>query len=235
MHPTLFSLGPISIHTYGVLVAIAFIVAWHRLSLSLKDLVTSEKVLDGLVIGLLVSGIVGARIYYCLLNSDFFIQHPIEIVMIFRGGLVWYGGVLGALIFGYLYAQYHQLSKIGLADIIAPELCLAQAIGRIGCFFQGCCYSLDSIWVPVQLIESAALLALFFLLIKFRLFWLARRGLSVAYYALGYGLIRLCTEMLRGDSAKVALGLSLAQWLSMALILLSLIYLKRRAKLTKIN
>ncbi|MFT5208122.1 MAG: phosphatidylglycerol:prolipoprotein diacylglycerol transferase [Candidatus Omnitrophota bacterium] len=229
MHPTLFSIGPISIHTYGVLVAIAFIIAWHRLSVSLKILIPNEKILDGFVIGLLISGIIGARIYYCILNTSFFIHNPIEIVMIFRGGLVWYGGVVGALAFGYVYAQYHQLSKIDLVDRIAPELCLAQAIGRMGCFFQGCCYSLDSVWAPVQLVESAALLVLFFILIKLRSIWLNQRGLSIACYALGYGVIRLCTEILRGDSVKVALGLSIAQWLSIALILLASIYFKRRA------
>ena len=106
----------------------------------------AEKILD---VGpwLIVGAIVGARALYAATYWDALVQEPLfprapwtEIFMVQRGGLVYYGGLIGATLAGILYAWIKQLPLWKLADILAPSIALGYVFGRIGCLLNGCCY-----------------------------------------------------------------------------------------------
>ncbi|MBU3933256.1 MAG: prolipoprotein diacylglyceryl transferase, partial [Candidatus Omnitrophica bacterium] len=140
MHPILFQFGPLKVYSYGLMVAIAFIVATYlaKLEARRQDL-APEKILD-LSLILAVSAISGARALYVLQNLKFYINHPQQILMLHRGGLSFYGGFVLATIFAVVFLKRQRLPVLKTFDIVCPYLALAQAIGRIGCFLNGCCY-----------------------------------------------------------------------------------------------
>src|SRR4029077_2882507 len=126
---------------------------------------------------------------------------------------VWYGGLFGAIFFGMLYARWRKWPILVLCDFFAPVAALAHGIGRIGCFFNGCCYGLrtDSIFgvrfpgepyanLPTQLYEAAGLFFisgfLFYFSSKPR-----RTGRVFLVYILFYAVLRFFLEFLRGDNA----------------------------------
>ena len=142
MRPTLFKIGPLPIHGYGLMMAIAFLLATYIAARRAeKDGIPSQTIFDlGLL--LLVSAVVGSRVFHIL-------QHPgsygsiMDIVGIWRGGLsglAFYGGFILALVAGILYLRWKKLPVAKVLDIFAPSLMLGVGIGRIGCFLAGCCF-----------------------------------------------------------------------------------------------
>ncbi|MBQ1507543.1 MAG: prolipoprotein diacylglyceryl transferase [Ruminococcus sp.] len=169
------------------------------------------------------------------------------------GGSVFYGGLLGGIAAGIIYGKAKKLDLIEYSDIIAPMVPLFHCFGRIGCFFGGCCYGIechgcgitihgntvnpsinDVERFPVQLLEAALNLGLFFLL-----YYLLRKnrlkgGLFSLYLGL-YSIVRFCDEFLRGDAYRGFLfGLSTSQLISIIIFIYALIffavYFARRKK-----
>ena len=238
MHPILFELGPLSLRSYGLLVALAFysglqLARWaaHRRGIS------DVFILD-LCLVLILSGLLGARLFYVALNATYFLSKPWDIFKVWEGGLVFYGGFLGAAAAGVFFARLRHQSVGIVADCIAPALALGQAVGRLGCFFAGCCYGRPTthFWAiqfkdpaalaplgidlhPVQLYESALCLALaagLWLLFKRypksngRVFWI---------YVIAYGVLRFFLEGFRGDDrGRVLAGLQPSQWVALIAI-----------------
>ena len=251
MHPVLARLGPITLHTYGVVFAIAVLVAmqWAMARARHQDLPTAH-LLD-LILWILVGGLVGARLVYVFQHWSFYATDPAEILRLDHGGLVFYGGFLGGAVVGvYLLRRWrlpgHPSGEwVGkIADLLVPSLALAQAIGRIGCFFNGCCYGEPTTWAwgvqfphesfarhPTQLLESAALFLLAGLL-----FWRARRpmapGTLVGWYLIGYGVWRFAVEFLRGDNPMWLGSLTFSQVVSAPLVLIGLWLAQRQRQVT---
>ena len=226
MHPILFTIGSIKIYSYGVMLAIAFVVSLNLASTQCRFFNIKKDAFSTLVIILLVSGIVGARIVYVLSNLDFFIQYPLDVFMINRGGLVFYGGLILSPFFGIAYAKRVEISILDAADLIAPFIALGHSIGRIGCFLNGCCFGrpTDSIFgmqfpfgdvrvYPTQLFSSAGLFCIFLVL-----FFVQKRrkfkGQIITLYFIMYGFFRFAIEFFRGDLASLFYGLSLTQIIS---------------------
>lgn len=189
-----------------------------------------QGVVMDLVLLFFVSGVVGARFFYILQHWPDYAGRPERMLAIREGGLVWYGGFAAAVLSGVVTARLKRWPVLALADFFAPLLPLGHAIGRIGCFLNGCCYgrvtkSFDGMVfpgdsfrrLPVQLYEAAALLIL-----SFFLFFLFRRkrqpGEIFLSYLLFYGAMRFGAEFLRGDQVPV-FYLTLPQWMSGALFL----------------
>ncbi len=163
---------------------------------------------------------------YVLSNLDFFIQYPLDVFMINRGGLVFYGALILSPVFGIAYAKKAGISIPDAADLLAPFIALGHSIGRIGCFLNGCCFGrpTDSIFgvqfpfspvkvYPTQLFSSAGLFCIFLVL----LFMQKRRGFKgqiIALYLVMYGVFRFFIEFLRGDLAPLFYSLSLTQIIS---------------------
>ncbi len=217
MYPILFKIGTLSIYTYGFFIAVSFItgilLAKHEAGRLGED---QEKIMD-LCFYVLIAAIAGSRLFYVLVNPDIFLSDPLEVFRIWNGGLVFYGGFIGALAVGLIYVKKQKMSILKTLDISAPSLAIAHFFGRIGCFFAGCCYgdisdlpwavtftnpdSLAPVGIPLhptQIYSSLSNLSIFGFLWFFRLrkkfdgqiFWI---------YVLLYGTARSFIEMLRGD------------------------------------
>src|SRR5947208_1202704 len=140
MHPILFHLGSIPIYSFGLLVTVGFVAGVtlaYRLAKSSG--LPAEGILDAAA-WILIASIAGARLLFVLLNWSQFSGHWIEAVKTWRGGMSFHGGLVGGVLAGAIYAWRRRLPFWALADAVAPGLALGYAIGRIGCFLNGCCY-----------------------------------------------------------------------------------------------
>ncbi|MDI6641616.1 MAG: prolipoprotein diacylglyceryl transferase, partial [Elusimicrobiota bacterium] len=164
MFPELIRIGPITLKTYGFFVAVAFLVGMNYAKQRAKNTSIAVEVILDLSLWILVSGLVGARLLYVVLNWEFYKSRLLEVFYIWSGGLVFYGGVLFGFTVGVLYAIKKKLKPWLLADILAPGIFLGVAIARIGCFSAGCCYGkpTDLPWGirftnPASLVPESAL------------------------------------------------------------------------------
>jgi phosphatidylglycerol:prolipoprotein diacylglycerol transferase len=226
MHPILFKLGPITVFSYGAMVALGFAIAvalvYRRAG---RFGIDKNKAVD-LFILILVSGIVGGRLFYVLLNLKIYAANPLAVFNLSEGGLVWYGAFLLGLASAAAYMRVNRMRFWDTMDMASPYIALGQAFGRIGCFLNGCCYGLGR--HPVQLYSSAALFLIFMIL---RL-WRGRRrfeGEIFLGYLLLYSLKRLLVEFLRGDNPRIFLNLTLSQILSVPIFLIALALFARKA------
>ncbi len=221
MHPELCRIGPLTVYTYGFFSALAMLLV-YAVSLSRAEAKGfSKDFISDFIFWVFVAGIAGARLEYVLQNGAEFQSHPLTALWIWQGGLVWYGGMIAATLTGWGLAHFRRQKIAKLADFLAPVLALAHGVGRIGCFFNGCCGGkiLFGFQQPVQLYESVGL----FLLAGI-LFWMSKRPLKagsvfVSYLAC-YGLLRFLLEFWRQGQTILA-GLTVPQWISVGLIVLS--------------
>lgn len=141
MFPDLISLGPLHLKTYGFCMAVGFLVAWRVFSHLCRLSNRNPDVYNGLLTGLLIAGVLGSRIAYVILNwKTQFSANPIDILKIWEGGLVFYGGLVLALVVFFGWCLKKGVSITRMADALAVVLPLGHAFGRIGCFFYGCCW-----------------------------------------------------------------------------------------------
>ena len=233
MLPILFSWGPFTLRSYGVMVAIGFglaiYLAWRQ---ARREGIDPERFLD-LTLWVMIAGLAGARLLYVLVSWREFAAAPWDALKVWQGGLVFYGGFILALAAMVLFCRRHRLPVWKVLDVSAPYAALGHAIGRVGCFLNGCCYGppSDSCGVvfpalgdhvprlPVQLAESV-----FNFLLFFGLLWLRPRrrfaGQLAWLYVLSYALGRFFLEVLRGDDIRgLWAGLSTSKFLALAAML----------------
>lgn len=227
MHPIIFQFGPITLYSYGLLVATGFIIGTLLASREAGALnIPPEKIIN-LFLAILISGIIGARLLYVILNIKDYASNPVEIIMVTRGGLVFYGGAMSALIISVFYIKRAGLKFFDVADLIAPYIALGHSIGRIGCLLNGCCYGKPAagaagvifrdgiVRTPTQIYSSLYLLFLYIVLrvcFKYRRF----QGQVFFFYLILYSIGRVFIEHLRGDNPVFAFGLTFSQILSVA-------------------
>ncbi len=247
MHPILFQIGPLPLRSYGLMMALGFLAGiLLTLALSRREGRKDDVVLD-LSVWIMAGAIAGARLLYVIVEPDGYFSHPLEILAVWQGGLVFYGGLIGAGLTAYFWLRRHRQPVWAIADCLAPGLALGQMFGRIGCFLNGCCYGrVDAAHgivfpaigdgqphLPTQLYEAGFTLALALFLVWFKkrrhyagqVFWA-----YVALYATG----RFFLEFLRGDAERGVLFspfLSPGQWISLAGLLLALgFHIRNRTK-----
>jgi phosphatidylglycerol:prolipoprotein diacylglycerol transferase len=146
MHPILFQIGRFTIYAYGFFVVLGFAIAVFLAALKIQKSnirISFENVAD-LFFYTVLSALIGSRLLFVLINFDVYRQHPIQIFKIWEGGLVFYGGLILAVIVALWYMKWHQLPIWKLADLISPLIALGLSFGRIGCFFAGCCYGKET-------------------------------------------------------------------------------------------
>src|SRR5204863_5198879 len=137
-----FRFESLTVHWYGVMMALAFAAGlWTASRRALLQGIAAEKILDS-GLWLIVGAIVGARTLYVISYwQEHFAGKPIwEIFMVQKGGLVYYGGLIGASLGYIVYALKKKLPLWKGADILAPSIALGYVFGRIGCLMNGCCY-----------------------------------------------------------------------------------------------
>ncbi len=213
MHPILFHIYSVPFYSYGFFVALAVIAVFFLSMKRAKSLGYSQTLIADLIFLMFVSGVIGARLFFVLQHFENYRDNFRGVFFIQEGGLVWYGGFFGAVFSGILVARLRRWPFLKLCDFFAPVLPVAQAIGRIGCFFNGCCYGKNAF--PIQLLEASALLAMALLLL-----FLSRKnrpdGTLFMNYVVLYSGVRFLDEFLRGDQKHFGL-LTLPQWMSLVL------------------
>ena len=246
MHPILIKIGSIPLYTYGLFVALGFLTALGLAQKEARRLGENPALMVDLGFYLLIAAIVGSRVFFLIVNPDVILDNPLAAFQIWKGGLVFYGGFIAALITAIVFVRKKKLSFMRVADIFAPGLAAGHAVGRIGCFFAGCCYGkeCDLPWAvvfkdplslaptgihlhPTQLYSVAANL------IVFSILWFSRKRISIQgrlfwLYVLLYGVIRTTLEFFRGDprgfifggpSVSQVIGVALACVAAVALLL----------------
>lgn len=220
-----------NVSVYGLLMAVGFIVAFFVCNYLFKKSGEFKKdITFDLLLIIFPLSILGARIYYCVFSEvDFSF---VEFLQIWNGGLAIYGGIIGGFIGVLIYAIAKKINILKLTDVIASGLILAQGIGRIGCYFGGCCYGVEVtnpslMWFPFSvMIDGTWHYSTFFyesawnflgFIILFIVYNKTKQvGLTTGAYLCFYGLGRFFIEGLRGDSLFIG-TLRVSQILSIVL------------------
>tara|TARA_Y100000815_G_scaffold131915_1_gene119139 strand:- start:32 stop:808 length:777 start_codon:yes stop_codon:yes gene_type:complete len=217
MYPILIEFGFFKIFTYGLLVATGFLVAiLLASSRAEKEGLDSQKVLD-LCFYVMVSALLGARLLYVIVEYRYFLDSPLEIFKFWKGGLVFYGGLILGVLISLWYLKRNQMPMWKTADLLAPSIALGQSIGRWGCFFAGCCFGrkTDVAWgitftdprslapLEISLHPTQVYLSLNAVFIFIFLMWLSKRkvfdGQILWSYGILYSIGRFLIEYFRGD------------------------------------
>lgn len=232
MRAILFEIGPFTVYSYGLMLAVGVIAAVLVAERRAKKLGLDPERILSLGIWCAVGGFLGAKLLYLITEWKTLLSGG----MTFRDvmyGFVVYGGIIGGIFSGYLYTRVKKLGFLKYFDLVMPSIALAQGFGRIGCFLTGCCYGKETdAWygmefnhsvytsmqgvkvIPTQLIMSAANFLHFFLLI-----FLAKRvkkdGVIAGCYLMFYSIGRFLIEFLRNDPRGAVGVLSTSQFISL--------------------
>jgi len=235
MHPIICKLGPLSIYSYGLMLVAAFLISSTLASLQAKRENIHPDVIFNLCFIVFIWGIIGARLLYVIENAGYYLNNPLEIIMLQRGGLSWFGGLILGIFCAALYLKKRNLAAYKILDCIVPFVALGQAIGRVGCFLNGCCFGkiskfgiyfkkYNSILIPTQ-IYSALILILIFIILRFLQDKPHKEGKIFFTYLVLYSTKRFFIEFWRADNEIIFLGLTLFQVISIVVFCLSFLKL----------
>lgn len=217
MHPILIHFHGVTLYTYGLFLALGFLAAVWFTNRNARFCGIKSGDISDLFFVILISGIIGGRLLYVIINFEVFKASPLDVFKIWNGGLVFFGGFISAVAASLITLKIKHLPFLKTADAIAPGAALGHGIGRLGCFFAGCCYgrqcelpfavqfsdphSLAPLHVPLhptQIYMVFANLVLFFILV-----FLQRRkrfhGMIFLSYIILYSVFRFIIEFFRGD------------------------------------
>lgn len=157
MHPIFLQLGPLTIHWYGVFMALAFLTGFASwVAVGRREGRNAQFVSD-LIFWVMVAGILGGRVAYVVADLPYFLANPTHILAIWEGGLIYYGGFIGAILAVFIFGRRRHIPLRVLLDFSITSLPLAHAIGRIGCFLNGCCFGdLCSRWPAIAFPAASA-------------------------------------------------------------------------------
>lgn len=248
MFPVLFELGPITVYSYGVLLASSYLLAlYYAVRRARRFGLDANRVLD-LGIYIIISALIGAKLLLLIVDFDYFRRQPAELWTLVRSGGVFYGGLVLAFLVALWYVRKHRLPVWPIADAVAPSIALGHVVGRFGCLLAGCCYGkptslpwgitftdpfaasnvgtpLHVALHPTQMYDAGAEFLILALLLATERFWRRHAGWTFWVYILLYGISRFAIEFFRGDPRGANMGFSTSQWISMALVPLSLVML----------
>lgn len=231
MYPELFHVGGFTMNSFGVMMALAFIIGGVVARWQFKKRGVSPDFIYGVVIAGVIGGLLGAKIHFLIIHPDLWPRNLLS-----GSGLVWFGGLFGALLAVVIVTLLSSQRLGAVMDATAVAVAMGYAIGRIGCLLRGDDYGTptDLPWGmsfpqgipatppgvhvhPTQLYETAASLVIFALLVwvlgpRFR-----REGPLIFVYAMLAGVERFLVEFIRTND-PVALGLTQQQWISIALL-----------------
>ena len=257
MNPVLLNLGFIQIRWYSVLVLIAFIIGYGLVITRCKKKGLNTTKISDMCFYLVLVCILGARLYYCIFNLDYYLNNLVDIIKIWEGGLAIHGGIIAGMIFIFFYTRKNNIQLLDIFDIFAPALVLGQAIGRWGNFFNQEAFGpettfevlknlkmpefiINGMYIdnayhhPTFLYESLGCLLIFITTIIIRNVKSIKSGQVASIYFIGYGVLRFLIESLRQDSLMF-FNLKIAQLISIIMIIVGVIlfilpYIKRLKK-----
>ena len=254
MYPNLFHIS--FLHTYGVLVAVAFLVGLWMVGRLAKEAGIDPDAATNLGLYCALAAIVGAKLMMFLVDFRHYAEQPAEIFSLetLQAGGVFYGGLIAALLLAWWYMRKTKLPPLQTADIFAPAIALGHGIGRIGCFTAGCCWGdqCNRPWAvtftsedahnrvgvplnvplhPTQLYEAAGEFLIFAVL-----YWRIHRthpsGAVISLYLILYGGLRFVVEFFRyHEQGNLFNGpLDTSQYISIALVTMGAAYLWMRTR-----
>jgi len=245
MRVILFHIGDYSVRSYGLVIALAVLLAMG-VAYFLARGTTYQKHVPNVIVYVLIGAIAGARFWEVFFfQGSYYAAHWTEIFAIWNGGLSIQGGLVGGFIAAALYTRMHRISFWEFADIMAPAIILGQSIGRIACLLNGDAfgsptgsgfglvyppgtiaydtYGSQPLW-PAEVWEGQWDLLVFAILIALKnKKW--PTGFLFLFYNILYALGRFMLEFLRGDTPRYAFHWTAAQWTSFGIILLSVLFI----------
>lgn len=230
MHPIIAKIGAFTVYSYGMMVAIAFLFGiFIARAEAVRKKINPDMAYD-LGFYLLIGSIIGARIYYIVFfDSKGFLEDPLSIFKVWQGGLSIHGGIFAGIVTGLIFSKAKKVSFWALADLISPSIIMGQAIGRIGCFLNGCCAGING--HQAQIYELALDFAGFWLLWGLRKKIKFDGGLFLLYLMM-YSAIRVIVSQFRSDNLYLwGERVALADLTSAAIFIAAIILFirKRRA------
>ena len=245
MYNDILKIGPVTVHGYGLMIAIGLIIGMLVGERRAKKRGLNPDEIDNLTFLCAILGFVCGKILFCIVEWRAFFQNPWSVLG--TNGFVVYGGIMGGILVAYLWCCKRKLPFWEYFDVVLPSVALVQGFGRIGCFLAGCCYGRETdAWygiafthsdfapndvklIPTQLISSAGLF-----LIAGILIWYARKprkvGVTGAWYLILYSIGRFLVEFLRDDDRGAVGGLSTSQFISVFMLIAGIIVLMRSLK-----
>ncbi|NLG11445.1 MAG: prolipoprotein diacylglyceryl transferase [Elusimicrobia bacterium] len=234
MYPECLRIGSFAIYWYGVFVAAGVLLSGSIFQRQSLKQGYSPQLVSSLLFWLIVWGLIGGRFLHIVVHAPYYYRRPFDIIRIRNGGLAIEGAVISALIFVNIYSRIKRFNLREMLDIIALATPLGQAIGRIGCFFNGCCYGRPTEFFtgvrfpfspdklhPTELYYSALYIVLFIFLrelFKRRL----KPGIVFSFYLLGFAFIRYVVDILRGDLVLTFVGLYATQIIALVLFIIGI-------------
>jgi phosphatidylglycerol:prolipoprotein diacylglycerol transferase len=238
--PVLLSLGPLEIRYYGLIYALGFVFAYLALRKAAKHkkLSLSEEDIDSLVVWLIIGVVLGARIFEILFyQSGYYFSHPSEIIAVWKGGLSFHGGLVGAAVTAYLFAKKKKLSFLRLADILVIPAALALVFGRIANFINAevigkptslpwaVQFPQDHLYRhPSQLYEALKNFLIFFILLKTKEH---KEGYLLGLFLFLYGILRFLIEFVKEPEAMIG-PLTMGQILGIPMIIVGVYLLYKK-------
>ncbi len=230
----LFQLGPITVYSYGFMIALGFILCVVLAERRSKAMGLDSDKIVSLAFWCIGGGLLGAKVLYYVTEIKSIIENP-KILLDVTNGFVVYGGILGGILGGFLFVRRNRLNFLKHFDLAMPSVSLAQGFGRIGCFLAGCCYGreTDGSWgvvfhdspfapdgvalIPTQLISSAGDFLICLILCLY-----ARRkhpdGAVGGLWLLLYSIGRFVIEFFRGDPRGSVGMLSTSQFIAIFIL-----------------
>ncbi|MDD5108082.1 MAG: prolipoprotein diacylglyceryl transferase [Candidatus Omnitrophica bacterium] len=233
MLPEICHIGSFTIYSYGLMLVLAFFTCVYLASLQAKKERVDPESIFNLCFFVFIFGIIGARFFYCLNNFSFYLRNPLEIIMLQHGGMAWFGGLIFGTAAAVIFIKKNKMGLFKTLDLLVPFIALGQAIGRIGCLLNGCCYGrpsefgiyfkiFDQVLIPTQLYSSLLLLLIFFIL-RFMQNRKHATGQILCAYLFLYPIKRFFIEYFRNDSPRIFCGLTLFQILSLVMFFVFLL------------
>ena len=255
MDRVMFSIGPITVYWYSFLIILAVIIGYNMIINYSKKINYKTGAIIDMILGVVMSAIIGARIYYVVFNFEAYKDDLFEILMIWNGGLAIYGAIIGGMLYILYYCKKKDLSFIKLLDIFSLPLLLGQAIGRWGNFFNSEAYggkttyeALKSMFIPEVIIEGMYIdgvyrvptflyESLWCLVGVVILYFIRKRdlqlnGRQISFYLIWYGIGRFFIEGLRSDSLYLG-DFRISQIVSVGLIIIGVlirVFMSRKNK-----
>jgi phosphatidylglycerol:prolipoprotein diacylglycerol transferase len=251
MYPILFEFGRVTIFSYGVFVALGFLSALWLGRREARHAGLSPRRFTDLALVTLVASIIGARALYVVVEINYFAANPAGALELWRGGMVFFGGFCVAYVAGGYFLRFTHTPLRPMMDVAAPAIALGHAVGRLGCFFTGCCYGsecdlpwavtftdprgLARLWTPLhptQLYDVLANLLILAVLMLMRRPYPHNDGRVFGTYLILYPLSRIVIEIFRGDQRGFFGPLSTSQLIAVPLVVLGIIILSTRDRAT---
>ncbi|EGQ3130724.1 prolipoprotein diacylglyceryl transferase [Staphylococcus pseudintermedius] len=244
--PVAFSLGGLEVKWYGIIIASAILIGYWIAQKSAQSVGFHEDDLVNILLVCVFVAIISARLYFVLFQLDYYIQNPIEIPMIWHGGIAIHGGLIGAFAMGTYYCYRKNWHPFQLGDVVAPSIILAQGIGRWGNFMNHEAHGgpvsrsfLESLHLPQFIIENMQINGIYYQptflyesiwdVIGFIILITIRRHLKIGetffIYIIWYSVGRFYIEGLRTDSLMLTETIRIAQAVSIVCIIISVIFI----------